>query len=129
MNHHRVREGGCACGAVRYSVQGQPRIVGICHCTTCRKETGSAFSSYADWPASSFQYRGEIKTYNGRSFCPACGSRLFNLSDNTVSVRIGSLDEAPTTDIAPIEEIWVKRREHWLLPLQLVPQYQEDPIR
>ena len=35
--------GGCACGAVRYRISGEPVRISICHCTQCQKRTGSAF--------------------------------------------------------------------------------------
>ncbi len=44
----KIRTGGCLCGAVRYEVSGEPYIAGLCHCTKCRKLTGSAFSATAN---------------------------------------------------------------------------------
>ena len=38
-----MREGGCACGAVRYRLNRDPMFVHCCHCTCCQTETGSAF--------------------------------------------------------------------------------------
>ena len=37
------REGGCACGAVRYRLTSEPLIVHCCHCLNCQRQTGSAF--------------------------------------------------------------------------------------
>ena len=37
-------EGGCLCGAVRYRSDAQPLMQVVCHCETCRKNSGSAFS-------------------------------------------------------------------------------------
>ncbi|MEQ8443012.1 MAG: GFA family protein [Alphaproteobacteria bacterium] len=37
-------EGGCACGAVRFSINARPLIVHCCHCHSCQRETGSAFA-------------------------------------------------------------------------------------
>ncbi len=37
------REGGCACGAVRYRLASEPLIVHCCHCLNCQRQTGSAF--------------------------------------------------------------------------------------
>jgi hypothetical protein len=121
------RTGSCLCGQVRYSLDGEPYLVGICHCLDCRKESGSMFSTYAKWPLGAFRYTGRIRTSHGRSFCPACGGRLFDLHDDNVEVRIGSLDDAPS-GLVPQQEGWIKRREHWLAPLP-VPQAQEDPER
>ncbi|MBY3250233.1 hypothetical protein HFO14_18530 [Rhizobium laguerreae] len=42
-----VLSGKCLCGQVRISVRGEPLRVGICHCTDCRRESGSAFTSMA----------------------------------------------------------------------------------
>jgi hypothetical protein len=98
-----TRSGGCSCGAVRYTVTGEPTVVGICHCTLCRKETGSVFMAYADWPLAAFTTTGAVKTFEGRSFCPDCGSRLFSLNDDAVEIKIGTIDEAPT-GLIPNEE-------------------------
>jgi len=38
-----MREGGCACGAVRYRLTSEPMIVHCCHCLNCQRQTGSAF--------------------------------------------------------------------------------------
>jgi len=38
-----TREGGCACGAVRYRLTSEPLFVHCCHCLNCQRQTGSAF--------------------------------------------------------------------------------------
>lgn len=38
-----TREGGCACGAVRYRLASDPLFVHCCHCLNCQRQTGSAF--------------------------------------------------------------------------------------
>jgi hypothetical protein len=38
-----LREGGCACGAVRYRLRSEPLFVHCCHCLNCQRQTGSAF--------------------------------------------------------------------------------------
>jgi hypothetical protein len=37
------RDGGCACGAVRYRLGSQPMFIHCCHCLNCQRQTGSAF--------------------------------------------------------------------------------------
>ncbi len=115
------------CGAVRYALRGEPLRIGLCHCGDCRKESGSAFTSFAIWPRSGFSFTGKTATFKGRSFCPRCGSRLFNLSEEEAEIRIGSLDAAPH-GLEPSYEIWVKRREPWLLPLHGAGQWPEDAL-
>ena len=50
-----------------------------------------------------------------RHFCPRCGSALFGVSDGTgeIAIQLGVFDAAPT-DLAPMYELWVARRERWL---------------
>lgn len=37
-------EGGCACGQIRYRIEQPPLVVNCCHCTSCQRETGTAFA-------------------------------------------------------------------------------------
>lgn len=126
MTDEIVRTGGCMCGAVRYQLRGEPFQAGMCHCTTCRKLTGSAFSITADWHLDMFEMAGDVRTCERRQFCPNCGSRLFYLYDKGVEVFLGTLDDAPT-GIGPMMEIWTVRREHWLPALPGIPAHPECP--
>lgn len=120
-----IRSGGCLCGKVQYSVKDAPIRIGLCHCTDCRKESGSSFATFGIWPRHAFKSIGEVKYFHGRGFCPECGSRVFSESDgDEIEIRVGSLDMAPT-DLEPTYELWVKRRENWLSPLP-VSQFEED---
>jgi len=38
-----TREGGCACGRVRYRLTDEPLFTHCCHCRNCQRQTGSAF--------------------------------------------------------------------------------------
>jgi hypothetical protein len=38
-----LRDGGCACGAVRYRLTSEPMFIHCCHCLNCQRQTGSAF--------------------------------------------------------------------------------------
>ena len=122
-----ARSGGWLCGAVRYAVRGEPYRYGICHCADCRKESGSIFVVYAHWRLKEAEVSGSVNTYKGRSFCPICGSRLFELHATDIEIRIGSLDEAPTSLGLPVLEAWTKRREKWLEPIAGADQSPEDP--
>jgi hypothetical protein len=109
-------------------VSGDPLHVRRCHCTNCRKESGSAFSVYAHWPVEVFEMTGEIASYDGRGFCARCGLRLLDLTDaaeGVIEIRIGSLDDAPF-ELTPRTEIWVKRRESWIPAVDGAIQYEES---
>jgi len=119
------RHGGCSCGGVRYTLSGVPLRVGLCHCTSCRQESGSMFTTFGVWPRSAFQSTGKYRTWEGRSFCPECASRLFALRDDEAEIKMGTLEDAPT-GLTPQYELWVWRREHWLEPLPGAEQHQRD---
>ena len=53
-------EGGCLCGAVRYTCAAEPVMTAICQCTHCQRQSGSAFSVNVGIPKGSLQYTGDI---------------------------------------------------------------------
>ncbi len=120
----------CNCGAVRLEASGEPQRTGLCHCLTCRKETGSPFMAFGVWRSSDVKITGNTsswrQTTDARHFCPACGSRMFALTNGSdeIEIRVGAFDEAPGS-ISPAYELFVGRRETWLAPLP-VPQYQAN---
>jgi hypothetical protein len=84
---------------------------------------------FAHWPVEAFEMSGEISSYDGRGFCPRCGSRLLDTTGadsggGLIEIRIGSLDEAPF-ELMPEDEIWVKRRESWIPPVEGAAQHDE----
>ena len=43
--------GGCLCGRVRYTVEGDPNFAAVCHCRSCQRYTGSAFEPVMVFPS------------------------------------------------------------------------------
>ena len=81
--------------------------------------------AFAVWPRAAFSSSGETRIWEGRSFCPNCGSRLFSIGDDEVEIKIGTLDDAPT-GLTPQYELWIGRREKWLHPLPDARQFAHD---
>ena len=112
--------GGCACGAVRFSAEGKPYRVGLCHCLDCRKQHGAPFSSSAVFPADRVAFAGDepgvfaISEKGRRYFCYKCGSPVFYREEGSdeVELAIGAFDDVGR--FAPTYESWVLRREPWL---------------
>ena len=104
--------GGCLCGDVRIEAVGRPKRVGICHCLDCRKHHGAMFYAAAVFDASAMTVTGEVGAYQGRCFCPRCGSSVFARTGDEVEVHLGALD-APDM-FTPEYELWTVRREAWL---------------
>ncbi|WP_312417481.1 GFA family protein [Shinella sp.] len=116
--------GGCLCGAVRIEAVGQPYRVGLCHCMDCRKHHGALFHASAIFPEEAVTVQGETQDYQGRFFCPRCGSSVFSRSEDEIEVNLGSLD-APD-QFAPSYELWTIRRESWLPPFPVKKHYERD---
>lgn len=120
-----LRTGGCLCGAVRFSVRNDPLRVGLCHCQDCRRSSGSALSFFGVWPRSAYEGTGQLSTFEGRSFCPNCGSRVVSLREDEAEIMLGSMDAAPS-DLIPSYELWIGRREPWIMDLQWAEQFEQD---
>lgn len=116
--------GGCLCGHVRLHALGPPLRVGICHCLDCRKHHGALFHASAIFPRAAVGISGLTHEYQGRHFCPRCGSSVFGCSDEEVEVNLGALDEPD--QLAPSYELWTIRRESWLPPFPTHRQYPHD---
>ncbi len=123
-----IHEGGCACGAVRLTVRGAPLRVGLCHCLTCRKAHASAFNPCVIFAPGQVEIKGEVASWTSSpgyhlQFCPKCGSRIAGRDGAEIELSLGSFDKPGLFE--PQYELWVKRREPWLAPLN-VPQFVEN---
>lgn len=84
---------------------------------------GSSFAFFAICPADQFETKRETAGYSGYRFCPECGSRVFAPAAHGVSVKLGTLTDAPTNS-APEFEIWTKRRDSWLHAVDGAQQFE-----
>lgn len=116
--------GGCVCGRLKIEATGRPYRVGLCHCLTCRKHHGALFHASAIFPSEAVTVEGEARGYNGRFFCPACGSPVFGRSGDETEVNLGALD-APD-QFQPTYELWTVRRESWLPAFPLKHRYEHN---
>lgn len=116
--------GGCLCGRVRLVASGQPDRVGVCHCMDCRKHHGALFHASAIYPVGAVAVTGETGQFEGRYFCPTCGSSVFSRSGAEIEVHLGSLDA--TDQFVPSYELWTIRRENWLPEFPTTRRYERD---
>jgi hypothetical protein len=131
----KLLHGSCACGKVHYTVPDEFAYAANCHCSLCRKATGSAFKSFAGIErdklaviagANALMIVGEEKGHHAR--CGACGSFLYSVVRDGayVHVAMGSLIDPPT--IRPQEHIFVGSKAEWFTITDSLPQYDELPI-
>jgi hypothetical protein len=129
--------GSCLCGAVEYTVENDMRYVAYCHCSQCRKVSGSAFSAFWDVveDALSVTKGAEvISTYQKSEdsllcFCGICGSSLFSrkLKTGMVYLRLGTLNEAP--GVAPQAHLFVGSKASWHEIDDDLPRFETIPPR
>ena len=95
--------GSCFCGAVRFTVTGQPAAMGYCHCESCRQWSAGPVNAFSLWKPEAVrvtQGADKIGTYNktprsARKFCKTCGGHLvtehphWNLTDVYAAVIPG----------------------------------------
>ena len=118
-------EGGCLCGAVRYTFSGEPFRQFVCHCRDCQRSGGSAFHIGLAVPRDDFRIsHGELQTYEStsdsgreikRRFCGRCGSGLINepaVWPDHVVIRVGTLDDPNV--VVPKQEFYASKRARWL---------------
>ena len=115
--------GGCLCGAVRYKLQAEPALIGVCHCRDCQKFTGSAFSFLVAVPLAALEIAGPFKTFDkpgdsghpiSRQFCAECGSSIAEeafIRPGLVLINAGTLDDP--TQFTPTLEIYCDRELPW----------------
>lgn len=131
------REGGCACGAVRFKVSAPFMGVGICHCTDCQKGTGGPPNYVALAPKAAFQVtKGEAKVYSvkgdsgadiGRAFCAECGSPLWSEPSGApfVPIKLGALDD--NNDLTPSLHLYTASAPPWHLMHEGLPAFETSP--
>jgi hypothetical protein len=116
--------GSCLCGNVKVVATGLPYRVGICHCRDCRKHHGALFNASAIFPETAVTITGETGDYDGRFFCPRCGSPVFARTGDEVEINLGSLDDSD--DLRPTYELFTGSRESWLPPFPVKNRYFRD---
>jgi hypothetical protein len=119
--------GGCLCGAVRYTSDAEPAFVAVCHCVTCQKYTGSAYSINVGLPGESVTITGSSHaTYEDRSgssgkpflrtFCSRCGSPISGRGDaysGLIFLKAGTLDDP--SQVKPAIHIWCSEKLPWVV--------------
>jgi hypothetical protein len=120
-----IKEGGCACGALRYRMESAPLFTHCCHCRDCQRQTGSAFVINALietdrlTPLAGEPQPYTIPTDSGRPHdvyrCPACGTAVwsdYGRRPYLRFVRTGTLDDPSA--ITPDVHIFTRSKLPWV---------------
>jgi len=109
---------------VRFEASGAPYRVGLCHCLDCRKHHGALFHASAIFAEAAVSTTGATSSYQGRHFCPRCGSSVFSESGDEIEIHLGALDVIDL--FRPTYELWTIRREAWLPTFTGMRAYSRD---
>jgi len=116
-------EGQCQCQSIRFSLMSIPFECCYCHCSICRKLTGSSYGTYGTVPKSDFKWlqgEGLVSNYSQnenleRSFCSVCGSLLkseHHLDPSNVFLSLGCLESA-SEDLTIEYQQFVESKASW----------------
>ena len=101
----KTYSGGCACGAIRFEVAGDPLFSNHCQCRDCQHQSGTGHGSYLTFGADGVKLSGQAMQWDKkadsgnvktRGFCPTCGSPVylrFSAMPQIFTVHAASLDD------------------------------------
>jgi hypothetical protein len=127
------REGGCACGEVRYRLASEPLFVHCCHCLNCQRQTGSAFvvnvlieTDRVEFVAGNPQ-RVDVPRDDGSRQqvfrCPTCQVAVVSHYGHpgVAFVRAGTLEDP--SSVAPDVHIFTRSKVPWVTLPESVPAF------
>ncbi len=131
--------GGCLCGSVRYSVEGDPIVQGVCHCSDCQRQTSSPFTVFVGFPAVAFSVEGNSlssfsttgEDHGGetqRNFCSTCGSPVFSttpLAPDVILIKAGSFDDSSWVE--PGAEFFFDSAQPWSPRFETAASFARGP--
>lgn len=129
--------GSCQCGAVTYTVSAEPLFTYACHCSSCQKRTGSAFSLGLVIATDALALKGPLTPWsrtseqghtNTRYSCASCGNIIYGIGDNTpelAKLQAGTLED--TGAVEPEVHMWTIKKQPWLTLPAGVHQFETQP--
>lgn len=128
-----VTSGSCACGAMRFELDGRPLRMHHCHCGRCRHARGGAHATNVIYKLDALRYvegEGLLADFDlpgaeffGTSFCGRCGGAMPRRSPTrgVVVVPVAALDTDP--EIHPVAHQFVESKAPWFDIHDGVPQF------
>ena len=126
-------EGGCHCGQVRYQASGVAYNRSICHCSICRRTSGSPMVGWFSVAKTDFRLiRGRLTCYASskigrRGFCPVCGTQI-TFEDarlaHEIDVTSASLDTPEANP--PAYHIFASTKLDWVKLADGLPVFEEQ---
>ncbi|HKJ15767.1 MAG TPA: GFA family protein [Xanthomonadales bacterium] len=133
----QVLTGSCLCGALSYKLIGEPIRFFHCHCSRCRKSSGTGHASNVFVKGESIEWTGDtsqISTFMlpeakrfSRTFCNTCGGPLPREVPEfeVVFIPAGTLDVEP--NIKPQARIFQDSKTSWSCSEAKIPCFSGYP--
>jgi hypothetical protein len=128
-------KGGCLCGAVLFEIDDAIGSARFCHCTNCRKFSGTAYAAWGLVRADRFTTVPGIPAvtrYDSgggqRVFCSACGSPLWYEPAELLQYRgvpLGAIHEGDVP--TPEMHVWTRSKAPWVSITDGLPQHEMHP--
>jgi len=85
MSHEHVHQGSCFCGAVQFTVSGEPVGMGYCHCESCRSWSAAPVNAFTLWKPEALKVKRGAEHIGSfaktprshRKWCRSCGGHLY----------------------------------------------------
>ena len=132
-------QGSCLCGSIQFELHGAITDAIYCHCSRCRKATGSAFATNGFVNADDLRLtdsQGTLTFYESspgkrKYFCATCGAPIYSTNAANpakLRLRLGALD----SDIQerPISHNFITSKANWEELDAELPRYEaHEPSR
>ena len=132
MSDH-VIAGGCLCGAVRFAIKDRVLYAGYCHCSQCRRFSGTASTALGGIAAEDLTITSgaDLLARYVKSpattlvFCSICGSSLYAEKPlfGTLHLRYGCLDKPPT--LLPTVHMYASSAVSWAPIVDDMPRFDD----
>ena len=129
--------GSCQCGAITYTVNAEPLFTYACHCSSCQKRTGSAFSLGLVVTTEALDLKGLLTSWsrtseqgqtNTRYSCAGCGNIIYGIGDNAPELpklQAGTLED--TREVEPEVHMWTANKQPWVSLPNRARQFESQP--
>lgn len=130
--------GHCNCNGVSYQFDGEPELVGFCHCKACQRQAGGSGSFFvlvdeAGLKITETTMKKFITVadsgYNvNRHFCGTCGSPILSRCDiipGKAFLKAGTMDDS--SGLTPTVEVWCEEALSWAPKLGAADRFAKAP--
>ena len=92
MSENTQHDGSCFCGAVKFTVTGNPEVAAYCHCDSCRNWSAGPVSAFTLWKPTTLKITqgldniagfdknpvsGDKTVVSNRVWCKTCGGHIY----------------------------------------------------